>query len=442
MTNEVKKAVIIDYVRTPFTRAVPPARAGKEPGKLAGVHPAHMFGLLIENLLERTGANPADIKNVIAGCVHQEGDQGLNIARQAVLTLKEKGTLPDTVPAFSVDHFCGSSATTIGIAKSFIADGTGDLYIAGGVQSMSRIPMGGENSTVPAEVYAGNAKNFMNMGVTAENLVDLYGISREEQDSFSLDSHAKLAKAVEAGHYSDEITPVKTTVTTKVQKDLSFSARLANMLAGKNAAEFEKVTTEITVTHDDNLRTDSTLEGLAGLKPSFKQGGTVTPASSSPITDGASALLMASEDYAKANNLPVLAEVFASHASGCAPEVMGLGPVETIQGLLQKGGLTIDQIDAFEINEAFAGQVLAVDREMTNRGIPIPREKLNVDGGAIALGHPLGASGARLAGHLSKIMNRQNLEWGIAAMCIGGGQGAGVLIRNPNYDASKPKLTA
>lgn len=395
-------AVILDYVRTPFTRAADPT-SGKAPGQLAHVDPIDLFAALTKKLVERTGIDPKHVENLVLGCVHQEAEQGLNPARMVVLH-KDSG-LPNTVQGDSVDKFCGSAARAISIGRNDIVAGEANLIIAGGVQSMSRVPMGGWNGLINPKVYDGHVKNFLNMGATAENLAAIYKVTREEQEKFALDSHRKLAAAVAAGHYDDEIVPVSG------------------------------------VTADDNVRTDSTPEQLAKLKPAFKKDGTVTAATSSPITDGAAAVLMASEDFAKANNLPVLARILSTAGSGCDPEIMGLGPVEASKKALERAGLTMDDIDVVELNEAFAAQVLSVMKEWEKQGMKVAPEKLNIDGGAIALGHPLGASGARLVGHASKILQRTDKRYALATMCIGQGQGYAVVIENPNAtSAPAPKL--
>ncbi len=398
----MENVVIVDYVRTPFTRAADPT-SGKAPGKLAHVDPADMVVATVNALLERTGANPKDIENLILGCVHQEAEQGLNLARLAVL--HEECKLPLTVQGDTVDKFCGSSLRTIAMAKNDILAGEADLIIAAGVQSMSRIPMGGWNLLMNKKVYKGNAKSFMNMGLTAENLAEKYGISREWQEDFAIKSHQKAALAREKGYYKDEIVPV----------------------GG--------------VSEDDNIRPDTNKEQIAKLGPAFKESGSVTAATSSPLTDGAGALLLASESYAKKNNLPVLAVIKAYAGSGCAPEVMGLGPVDSIKKLLDREGLTMADIARFEVNEAFGGQIGGVLEEMEIQNMTLDTNKLNIDGGAIALGHPLGASGTRLIGHLAKILQRTGERYGVAAACMGGGQGGAVLVENPNYTkAPKPTI--
>lgn len=386
-------AVILDYVRTPFTRAADPT-SGKTPGQLAHVDPIDLVALLTRTLLERTKVDPAKVENLVLGCVHQEAEQGLNPARMAVLH-KDSG-LPNGVQGDSLDKFCASAARAIAVARNDILAGDAELIMAGGVQSMSRVPMGGWNGLVNKNVYDGHVKNFMNMGATAENLATMYKVSREAQERFAISSHQKLAAAQSAGYYDNEIVPVEG------------------------------------VSKDDNVRIDSTMETLAKLKPAFKADGSVTAATSSPLTDGAALVLMASENFAKTHNLPILSRIIASAGSGCDPETMGLGPVESSRKALERAGLTMADIDVVELNEAFAAQVLSVLEEWDRQGMTVAPEKLNIDGGAIALGHPLGASGARLVGHASKILQRTNKRYALATMCVGQGQGFAVIIENPH----------
>lgn len=390
-------AVITGFVRSPFTKAAIPG-SGKEPGKLAHVEPLDMLAPLLSEIVKRTGAKTEDIENVLIGCVGQEDVQGLNIGRLAVL--HNGSTLPLSVQGETLDKFCASSLRTIAMGKNDILAGEAKIILAGGVQSMSRIPMGGWNVALNKNVYDGNAAGFMNMGVTAENLAEKYGISRAEQDAFAVESHRKMAAAQAAGHFKNEIVPV----------------------AG--------------VSEDDGVRADTNTESLAKLKTAFKaekDGGTVTPATSSQITDGASLVMLTSESYAKANNMPVMARILSYSGSGCAPEIMGIGPVEASKKALARAGLSMNDIDVVELNEAFAAQSIAVLKEMTAQGMTIDPAKLNVDGGAIAIGHPLGATGARIAGHAAETLVRTGKRYALVTLCIGGGQGAAMVLENPNF---------
>lgn len=389
----MEQAVIVDYVRTPFAKAFEPTSGTGKQGKLAHIMPDEMLVKLIQSLISRTGVTPGDIETLLAGCVHQEAEQGLNMARLVVLN-PESG-LPQTVGGVTLDRFCGSSMQAVADGKNAILAGEAQAMLCAGVQSISRVPLAGWNPMLNPQIYDGNAKGFLNMGITAENLAKLYGISRVAQEEFALISHQKAAAAQAKGYFKDEIVP----------------------LAGMN--------------EDDGVRKDSSLEQMAALKPAFIKGGSVTAATSSPHTDGASALLVTSERYAQENELPIMARIKAFAASGCAPEIMGIGPVGAIQKILSRTGLTMGDIDIFELNEAFAAQCLAVLMELEKQGLSLPAEKLNIDGGALALGHPLGASGGRLTGKAASLLQRTGKRYALASMCVGGGQGVAILLENP-----------
>lgn len=390
----MKQAVIVDYLRTPFAKAVEPTSGSSKQGKFAGLLPDDLVVALIRELLNRTHIDPKDIESLLTGCVHQEAEQGLNLARMIVLN-PDSG-LPQSVGGVTVDRFCGSSMHIIADAKNAIMAGEAEAILCAGVQCISRVPMAGWNPMLNPKIYGGNAKGFMNMGITAENLAERFKIDRKAQEEFALLSHQKAALAQESGHFSKEIVPI----------------------AGLNL--------------DDSVRKDSSLEQLGKLKPAFKQEGTVTAATSSPHTDGASLVLVASEEYAQSHNLPILARVKAFAGSGCEPEIMGIGPVQAIQKALQRAGLSMNDIGVVELNEAFAVQSLAVLQELDRLGMPVDPKKLNLDGGAIALGHPLGASGARITGKVASLLQRTGQRYGLASMCIGGGQGVAIVLENPN----------
>lgn len=389
----MRHAVIVDAVRTPFAKAVEPTSGSPKRGRLAHVLPDEMLVTLVKGLLERTGVNPDDVETLLTGCVHQEAEQGLNMARLVVL--HPDSGLPHSVGGVTVDRFCGSSLHIIGDAKNAIMAGEAEVIICTGVQSISRIPLAGWNPMLNPKIYDGNPKGFINMGITAENLADRYQISRATQEEFSLKSHQKASKAREEGRFKPEIIPI----------------------GG--------------MTEDDIPRKDASLEQMAGLKPAFKADGSVTAATSSPHTDGASAVLITSEEYAEKHHLPVLARLKAFAGSGCAPEIMGIGPVEASKKALKRAGLTMNDIGVVEMNEAFAAQCLSVLHEMETQGMSISPEKLNIDGGAIALGHPLGASGARLAGKAAHLLQRTGQRYALVTMCIGGGQGVALVLENP-----------
>jgi acetyl-CoA acyltransferase len=391
----MRQAVIVDYVRTPFAKAVEPTSGSTKLGKLAHVLPDEMLVTLVRELLNRTHINPSDVETLLTGCVHQEAEQGLNIARLVVL--HPQSSLPQSVGGVSVDRFCGSSMHIIGDAKNAIMAGEADVILCTGVQAISRVPMAGWNPMLNPLIYNGNAKGFLNMGITAEAVAKRFNISRKAQEEFALQSHQKAAKAQSERYFNNEIVPI----------------------AGVSA--------------DDNIRKETTLEQMAGLKPAFIQDGTVTAATSSPHTDGASAVMVTSEEYAKRNNLPILARLKAFAGSGCDPEIMGIGPVEASQKALKRANLTMQDIDIVEVNEAFAAQCLAVLQEWERLGMPVPLEKFNMDGGALALGHPLGASGARITGKAASLLQRMGKRYAMATMCIGGGQGVAMILENPNF---------
>lgn len=392
----MKKAVIVGYARTAFAKAYSPdspaAQAGRQ-GKLAKVRPDDMVVDVINGLIEQTGIDPKDVETVLTGTAFPEGAQGLNMARLAVTHPDSK--LTNSTGGVTLNRFCGSSMHTIADAVAHVTSGWGDVVISTGVESMSSNPMSGWNPDLNPEIYDGNVQAYMGMGRTAENLARKYSITREAQEAFALKSHQKAAAAQAEGKFKDEIVPVR------------------------HAPDFM----------DDNvLQPSITLEDMAAKRPAFEKEGTVTASTSSPITDGAAGVAVTSAEYAEEHSLDVLAEVVGFAGSGCDPEIMGIGPVEATQKALDRAGLTLDDIDVIELNEAFAAQSLAVIEELG-----LDQDKVNIDGGAIALGHPLGASGSRITGKAAALLNRENKEYGLATMCIGGGQGVAMVLRNPNY---------
>ena len=364
-------AVIVGYARTPFTLA------GK--GALAQVRPDTLLGEVVRGLVMKTGVNVNDIEDLIVGCAFPEGEQGLNIARIAVFM----AGLPQTVGGVTVNRFCGSSMQGIHQAVGNIAAGMGEVFICAGVESMTRVPMTGFNPLPNPELYERKPEVYENMGITAENLAKQYKISRKAQEEFALHSQQKAAK----GKFTDEIIPI-----------------------GE-------------VSKDGCPRPESTLESLGKLEPAFDAKGTVTAATSSPLTDGASAVLVTSEEYAKKNKLPILARIKSFAISGCAPEIMGIGPVLSSKKALERAGLSVKDIDIIELNEAFAAQSLACIQELG-----LDESKINIDGGAIALGHPLGATGARIVGKAASLLKREGKKYALATQCIGGGQGIATVL--------------
>jgi len=371
----MQQAVIAGYVRTPFHFA--------RKGALAEVRPDDLAGLVVKELVARTGVDPATLEDVVFGCAYPEAEQGNNIARIAVLL----AGLPIEVAGMTVNRFCGSSMSAIHIAAGQIAIGAGEAFIAGGVESMTRVPQGGFNFSPNPNLM----EAYIAMGQTAENVAAQYGVSRAEQEELAFASQQKAAAAQAAGRLKDEIVGVMT------------PAGLVDV--------------------DGCLRPQTTLEGLAGLKPAFRPDGSVTAGTSSPLTDGAAATLITSEDYAARNGLEVLARIRAVAAAGCPPEIMGMGPVPATRKALARAGLTIDDIDVVEINEAFGSQAVACVRELN-----IPWEKVNIDGGGIAIGHPLGATGARITAKAAQIMKREGKRFALSTQCIGGGQGVATIL--------------
>lgn len=369
--------VICGYKRSPFHFA--------NKGALARVRPDEMAATVIKALVAETGANADDIEDLLMGCAFPEAEQGFNLGK----IVAQLAGLPDSVAGATVNRFCGSSMTTIQMAAGYIQMGAGDMFICAGVESMSRIPMGGFNPMPNPKMMDVCAAAYIGMGETAENLAKKYKIDRDAQENFAVQSQNKAEAARKNGNFKDEIVAI-----------------------GE-------------VTEDGCIREGSTKEALEGLKPAFDENGTVTAATASPLTDGASAVLVASEEYAKKNNLPIMARIKSVGVAGCAADIMGIGPVPATQKALTRAGLKIDDIDIAELNEAFSAQSLSVIHDLK-----IDQSKLNLDGGAIALGHPLGASGARITGKLASLLQRENKKLGLATMCIGGGQGTAIILES------------
>lgn len=386
---EAKKVVIAGYARSPFTPA------GK--GALKDVRADDLLSQTVVGLIEKTGVDPQLIEDLKVGCAMPEGEQGLNIARLSALN----AGLPQSVTGVTVNRFCGSSMDVIHQAAGAISMGMVDVVICAGVESMSRVPMGGFNPQPNPALYNAVPGAYMGMGETAENVASKYGVTREEQDAFALRSQFNAAAAQSAGNFKNEIIGIK-------KKDGSY------------------------VTEDGCIRGDTTPGGLAKLKTAFKADGTVTAGTSSPVTDGAAAVLVCSEDFAKKHGLEILAEVQSFAVMGCAPELMGMGPVEASKKALEKAGLTMKDIDIVEINEAFASQSIACMRELD-----IDPAKTNLHGGAIALGHPLGATGARITGKAAQLLHDSGKEYALVTQCIGGGQGIATILKRPSNNAPK-----
>ena len=395
----MKEAVIVSAVRTAVGRA--------PRGSLRNTRPDDLAGWVVKEALNRApGVKPEEIDDVVIGCSFPEAEQGLNVARLIAYI----AGLPYQVPGQTVNRFCSSGLQAIAIGAEHIMCGFADVIVAGGVESMSMVPMGG-NKTVPnLKLIEKYPEGYTAMGVTAENVARKYGISREDQDGFALKSHQKAAAAIKAGRFKDEILPIQ----TKTQE-----------IAEDGTAKFR----DIVFDTDEGVRADTTLEALGKLRPAFSVTGSVTPGNSSPLNDGASAVVLMSKEKAKALGLAPMATFRSFAVAGVPPELMGIGPVEAIPKALKFAGLNLSQIDLFELNEAFASQALYICRTLG-----LDMDKVNVNGGAIALGHALGNSGARLTTTLMHEMKKRNARYGIVSMCIGFGMGAaGVFEREPNY---------
>lgn len=375
MTN----IVIAGYARSPFTQA------GK--GALARVRPDDLTAQVIRGLIERTGVDAAEIEDIILGCAFPEGEQGMNVARLIGLL----ADLPLSVGGMTVNRFCGSSMSAIHIAMGQIQIGAGEAFICAGIESMSRVPMGGYNPLPNPELAAARPGAYMGMGQTAENVAEKYQITRAEQEKFAVASQKKAAEARAAGRLADEIVPIHTK-------------------AGD-------------VTEDGLIRPDTTEEVLSGLKPAFDKEGTVTAGTASPLTDGAAAVLVTSEEFAKKHGLTILARIKSVSISGCEPETMGLGPIASSKKALSRAGIASSDLDVVEINEAFASQAIACIRDLG-----LKEEAINKDGGAIAIGHPLGATGARIVGKAAALLARDGGQYALATQCIGGGQGIATVL--------------
>jgi acetyl-CoA acyltransferase len=373
-----RQAYIAGYVRTPFTFA--------RKGALAQVRPEDLGAHVIRSLLARTGVDGGDIEDVVWGCAFPEGEQGLNIGRVVGML----AGLPETTAGATINRWCGSSIQAVQMAAGMLAMNAGDAFIAGGTESMSRVPMMGFN-TLPHPSWDRQAvEDYINVGLSAERVARQFGLSRQDQDRFAFSSHSKARAAQLDGRLAEEIAPYA--------------------LDGDHVVQ-------------DGCVRETTFEKLGELKTAFLEGGTVTAGSSSPMTDGATAVLVCSEEFAAHNGLTPLARVASFAVSGCAPGVMGLGPIESSRKALARAGLTIGDIDIVEMNEAFAAQAEACRRELS-----IPEEKLNIDGGAIALGHPLGATGTRLVGKAATLLRREKGRYALATQCIGGGMGIAMVL--------------
>ena len=385
----MKEAVIVSAVRTPVGKA--------KRGSLVKFRPDDLAAIVMKEVVKRTNGavKPEDIDDVIIGNAFPEAEQGLNMARIAVF----RAGFPDSVPAVTVNRFCSSGLQSIADGCFKVMSGQYDIVIAGGSENMSMVPMTG-NKLTPNPYLADNMPQaYINMGLTAENVAEKYNISREEQDEYAYYSNMKAVNAINEGKFKDEIVPVE--IESVVYEN------------GKRVVK--KKIFEI----DEGPRANTTIEGLSKLKPVFRTGGSVTAGNSSQMSDGAAAVLIMSKEKAEELGLKPLAKFIAYSVAGCPPELMGIGPSVAIPKVLNAANMSLDNIDLFEINEAFASQFLYCCKNLN-----IDMEKVNVNGGAIALGHPLGCTGAKLTVQLIYEMRRRGLKYGIVSMCIGGGMGA------------------
>ena len=393
-----REAVIVAASRTAVGRA--------KKGVTRNVRPEDMAVAVIRDLLGRVEGklDPARVDDLVLGCAYPEGAQGLNVARPIGI----RAGLPVDVPAQTINRFCSSGLQSIAIgAERIIANGA-DIVIAGGVESMSAVPMTGYHLSLDPWIVENNPEVYMSMGLTAERVAEEFSITREDQDEFSYHSHRKAAEAVDSGKFDDEIVPI----------------------------EFDEVWVEADGTRkrepqvfrtDEHLRRETSMEGLAGLRPVFKKNGTVTAGNSSPLSDGAAAVLIMEAGTAVELGVEPMARFVGFGAAGVRPEIMGVGPVKAVPSVLERTGIQLGDIELIELNEAFASQSVAVMRELE-----FDPELLNVNGGAIALGHPLGCTGAKLTTQLLNEMKRRDSRYGMVTMCIGGGMGAAGIFENLN----------
>ncbi|WP_460042601.1 thiolase family protein [Pseudomonas sp. S2_H01] len=369
--------VIAGYARSPFHFA--------KKGGLINLRPDDLAAQVLRGLVDKLDLDPAALEDVIMGCAYPEAEQGMNIARIASF----RAGFPDTLGGATINRFCGSSMSSVHYAAGQIMLGAGEAFLCAGVESMTRVPMGGFNISPNPTLMQDMPQVYMPMGLTAEEVARRFDISRSEQEAMAVESHAKAANARERGLFVDEIVPV--------------------------------TTPDGVVSEDGCIRPGTSLEGLAGLKPAF--GGSVTAGTASPLTDGSAAVLVCTEDFARTHGLEILARIKGVAVAGCPPDIMGMGPVYATRKLLQRAGLSIADIDLMEINEAFASQSIACVRELG-----LDMAKVNLDGGAMAMGHPLGATGARITGKAASLLKRQGGRYAVATQCIAGGQGIATLL--------------
>ncbi|HIA60791.1 MAG TPA: thiolase family protein [Pelagibacterales bacterium] len=377
----MSSAVIVGFKRSPFTIS--------RKGGLAEVRPEDILSQVINDLVKSSNINKDDIEDIIAGCAYPEGEQGYNIAK--IVTFMTD--MPEHVAGMTVNRWCGSSMQTIHNAAGAIAMSAGNVFICCGIESMTKVPINGLNYSPHPDLNHSNPNVYLSMGDTAENVAKKYNLSREIQQDFAISSHQKASYAEMNNNFTDEITKIKT----------------KGLIVEKDGA----------------IRPNTSQEILNSLKLVFDKKGTITAGTASPFTDGASATLICNEEYAKKNNLDILAKVVSTSVQGCPPELMGLGPIGASKKALKRANLTIEDIDVVELNEAFASQSLACIKDLN-----IDPQKVNIDGGAIALGHPLGATGARITAKAAQILKREKKKYALATQCIGLGQGIATILES------------
>ncbi len=379
LAGDTVSAVIVDWARSPFHRA--------HKGELRSVRPDDLASQVITGLIEKNDIEIADFDDLILGCAYPEAEQGYNLGR---LVTSLSG-FPESVPGMTINRLCGSSMHAVLYAASSIESGWGQCYMCVGVESMSRVKRRGFNWSPNPKLTEDWPQAYVEMGETAENVAQEWNISREQQEKFALDSHMKSSSAAQKGNFDDELI--------EINSDTGI------------------------VSSDGCIRPETSLESMSGLRTVFSESGTVTAATSSPLTDGAVALIICSEEYASSNGLNTLARIVSGAVTGCEPELMGIGPVSATRKVLDNAGWDLNSVDVFELNEAFSSQSLAVISELG-----LDPSRVNIDGGAISLGHPLGASGARITGKAASLLNRTGSSRGIATMCIGGGMGMAMAL--------------
>ena len=379
LAGDTVSAVIVDWARSPFHRA--------HKGELRSVRPDDLASQVITGLMEKNDIEITDFDDLILGCAYPEAEQGYNLGR---LVTSLSG-FPESVPGMTINRLCGSSMHAVLYAASSIESGWGQCYMCVGVESMSRVKRRGFNWSPNPKLTEDWPQAYVEMGETAENVAQEWNISREQQEKFALDSHMKSSSAAQKGNFDDELI--------EINSDTGI------------------------VSSDGCIRPETSLESMSGLRTVFSESGTVTAATSSPLTDGAVALIICSEEYASSNGLNTLARIVSGAVTGCEPELMGIGPVSATRKVLDNAGWDLNSVDVFELNEAFSSQSLAVISELG-----LDPSRVNIDGGAISLGHPLGASGARITGKAASLLNRTGSSRGIATMCIGGGMGMAMAL--------------